>query len=103
MIEAWVHAGGCKQSSPRYPKGQSKTCYQECGCHLRLQKIKHNVWADLRKGPTLRWGQTFALIAHTCYKFRAPPTSSLGVGIASVKHGKKSAILGLTLEPHHFR
>jgi len=29
--DAWVRAGGCKR---RYPKGQSRTCYQECGCHL---------------------------------------------------------------------
>ena len=27
----WVRAGGCKW---RYPKGLSRTCYQECGCHL---------------------------------------------------------------------
>ena len=28
-----VWAGGCKRSLPRYPKGQSRTCYQESGCH----------------------------------------------------------------------
>ena len=26
-----VRAGGCKR---RYQNGQSRTCYQECGCHL---------------------------------------------------------------------
>ena len=26
--QAWVRAGGCKWSLPRYPKGQSRTCYQ---------------------------------------------------------------------------
>jgi len=26
-------------SLPRYPKGQSKTCYQECGCHSMLLKV----------------------------------------------------------------
>jgi len=34
LNDAWVWAGGCKQSLPRYPKGQSTTCYQECDCHL---------------------------------------------------------------------
>jgi len=29
--DAWLRAGGCKQ---RYPKGQSRNCYQEYGCHL---------------------------------------------------------------------
>ena len=37
-LHIWVSAqrciGGCKQSLPRYPKCQSKTCYQKCGCHL---------------------------------------------------------------------
>jgi len=33
---AWVRAGGCKR---RYPKGQSRTCYQECGCHLNYPNI----------------------------------------------------------------
>jgi len=32
--DVWVRAGGCKRSLPRYRKGQSRTCYQECGCHL---------------------------------------------------------------------
>ena len=34
LNDAWVWAGGCKRILPRYPKGQSRTCYQECGCHL---------------------------------------------------------------------
>ena len=34
LTDAWAWAGGCKQSLPRYPKGQSIACYQECGCHL---------------------------------------------------------------------
>ena len=32
--DAWIWAGGCKRSLTRYPKGQSRICYQECGCHL---------------------------------------------------------------------
>jgi len=32
--QAWLRAGGWKQSLPRYPQGQSRTCYQECSCHL---------------------------------------------------------------------
>ena len=35
LNDAWVWAGGCKQ---RYPKGESITCYQECGCHLKTRK-----------------------------------------------------------------
>jgi len=34
LNDAWVWAGGCKWSLPTYPKGQGRTCYQECGCHL---------------------------------------------------------------------
>jgi len=34
LNDAGVRAGGYKQNL--YPKGQSKTCYQECGCHLLL-------------------------------------------------------------------
>jgi len=37
-----VRVGGCKQSLLRYPQGQSKTCYQECGCHL-IQKLKNTM------------------------------------------------------------
>jgi len=36
LKDVWVRAGGCKQ---RYPKGQSRTCYQECGCHLILLRF----------------------------------------------------------------
>ena len=31
LNDAWVWTGGCKR---RYPKGRSRTCYQECSCHL---------------------------------------------------------------------
>jgi len=31
----WIWGGKCKQSLPRYPQGQSRTCYQEC-CWLPL-------------------------------------------------------------------
>jgi len=31
LKDAWVRTGGCKR---RYPKVQSRNCYQECGCHL---------------------------------------------------------------------
>jgi len=37
-LALWARAGGCKQSLPRYPKGQSRTRYQECGCHLEERK-----------------------------------------------------------------
>jgi len=33
LNDAWVRAGECKR---RYPKGQTRTCYQECGCHLYI-------------------------------------------------------------------
>ena len=38
LNDAWEWAGGCKRSLPRYPKGQSRTCYQECGCHLVIRE-----------------------------------------------------------------
>ena len=34
LNDARVRVGECKPSLPRYPNGQSRTCYQECGCHL---------------------------------------------------------------------
>ena len=34
LNDAWVRVGECKPSLPRYPKGQSRPCYQECGCHV---------------------------------------------------------------------
>jgi len=37
--DAWAQAGGCKRSLPRYPKSQSRTCYQECGCHSLLTRF----------------------------------------------------------------
>jgi len=30
-LALWVRAGAYKR---RYPKGRSRTCYQECGCYL---------------------------------------------------------------------
>jgi len=39
LNKAWVWATGCKQSLPGYPQGQSRTCYQECGCHLFYNRI----------------------------------------------------------------
>ena len=39
LDETCVRAGGCKQSLPGYPQGQSRTCYQECSCHLKECKI----------------------------------------------------------------
>ena len=38
-------------------------------------------------------------LAYICCKFRAPPTSGLGMAIMSVPYGQKSAVLCLTLEP----
>jgi len=38
-----VWAGGCKRSLPRYPKSQSRTCYQECGCHLIINCHNYDV------------------------------------------------------------
>ena len=38
LNNAWVRAGRYK---PRYPKGWSRTCYQECGCHLKKNKKKN--------------------------------------------------------------
>jgi len=35
LNDAGVRAGGCKR---RYPKGQSRTCYQECGCYLNWSR-----------------------------------------------------------------
>jgi len=34
LNDAGVRAGGYKQNL--YPKGQSRTCYQKCSCHLLL-------------------------------------------------------------------
>ena len=41
---AWVQAGGCKHSLPRYPQGQSRTYYQEYGCHLKKNKERKTFW-----------------------------------------------------------
>jgi len=40
---------------------------------------------------------------YTRCKFHAPPTSGLGVAIASITRGRKLAVLCLALEPHCFR
>ena len=80
----------------------------------------HIMWADLWKGPFraetkflffkaviatgLKPGMTILQSLHyTRCKFRAPPISGLGVAVASVARGRKSAVLCLTLELHHFR
>ena len=42
-------------------------------------------------------------LLYTRWKFRVPPTSGMGVAIADVARGRKSAVLCLTLELHHFR
>jgi len=36
LNDAWVRAGAYKQRSP---KGQSRTCYQECSCYLNPNNI----------------------------------------------------------------
>jgi len=43
LNEALVRALGCKQSLPRYPPGQSRTCYQECSCHLKRSRSITNL------------------------------------------------------------
>ena len=46
-LNVWVRAGAYKR---RYPKGWSRTCYQECGCHLiNFLKKRENLTA-CRKG-----------------------------------------------------
>ena len=42
-------------------------------------------------------------LLHTRWKFCAPPISGTGVAITSTARGRKSAVLCLTLELHHFR
>jgi len=37
LSDDWIRAGRCKR---RYPKGQSRTCYQECGCHLINSQVR---------------------------------------------------------------
>jgi len=39
LNEAWIRAGGCKQSLLRYPQNQNRTCYQECSCHLNQYRL----------------------------------------------------------------
>ena len=48
LNDAWVWAGGCKRSLPRYAKGWSRTCYQECGCHL-LINATNNLTASRKR------------------------------------------------------
>jgi len=64
--------------------------------------IAHNFKAviatDLKPGITI-----LQSLHYTRCKFRAPPTSGLGMAIASITRSRKSAVLCLTLEPHHFR
>ena len=85
--------------------------------------ILGKMWMDLREGHTV--AQFLFLITHnfktvtvmdlkpgiailqslhyTRCKFHVLSTSGLGVAIANATCDKKSAILCLTLEPHHFR
>jgi len=51
LNKAWVWTGGYKQSLLRYAQVQSRTCYQECGCHLYSNLIRCG--QNLR-GPFLR-------------------------------------------------
>jgi len=60
--DAGVWAGGCKWSLPRYPKGQSRTCYQECGCHLLVKQ-----WWNLtirRKGLWRFWPHSLCTVSN---------------------------------------
>ena len=41
-------------------------------------------------------------LLYTHLNFRAPPISYVGVAIASIARGQKTAVLCLTLELHHF-
>lgn len=44
LNKTWVLAGGCKQSLPSHPQGQSKAWYQECGCHsYKTKRILHTL------------------------------------------------------------
>ena len=52
LNEAWVRAGGCKQSLPRYPQSQSRTCYQDAVATWLKVSISPKVWAEVRF-PTL--------------------------------------------------
>ena len=64
--------------------------------------IAHNFKAviatDLKPGIAI-----LQSLHYTRRKFRAPPTSGLGVAIASIARGRKSAVLCLRLVPHRFR
>jgi len=64
--------------------------------------ITHNFKAviatDLKPGITI-----LQSLHYTCCKFCALPTSGLGVVIASITRGQKSAILCFPLVLHHFR
>ena len=39
---------------------------------------------------------------YTRYKFQAPPISCVGVASAHTTHGRKSAVLYLRFDGHHF-
>ena len=110
-------------SSVKYELQAQALLYQ--GIVTYMSHAKVFMRADLRKGPLHAETEFLFLIVHnlkgvtatglklditilqllnyTCCKFRAPPTSGLGVAIASVPRSHKLAVLYLMLEPHHFR
>ena len=64
--------------------------------------IAHNCKAVIAMG--FKPGITILQSLHyICFKFRAPPTSGLGVEIVSITRGQKSAVLCLPLVPYYFR
>ena len=64
--------------------------------------ITHNFEAViatvLKPGIVILWS-----LLCTRWNFLPPPTSCMGVAIASITHGQKSAVLCLALELHRFR
>ena len=63
-----------------------------------VQRPNFAIATDLKPGITI-----LQSLHYIRCKFCALPTSSLGVVIASITRGRKSAILCLQLVPHHFR
>ena len=54
LNEAW--AGECKQSLPRHPQDQSKSCHQECGCHSTdIMHMQGKPYAEERQPPVVFW------------------------------------------------
>jgi len=63
-----------------------------------MHNFKAVIATDLKPGLTI-----LQSLHYTRCKFRVPPTSGLGVAIASITRGQKSAVLCLALELHRFR